>query len=1353
MIVIKLAILDKIFEEILKLNFRSPYYVLHLPILLKEYVLKPSLIRVNCNYDYRTLFTYNLMQSHEWEVNGLEDQISAQDLKVKVNRLAAAELLKCYKRNLTSKELLLFIIQFYIEKIKNVTKAYVLMEKLQELPLFTPNLNNIKHLTNQLQTIMFNAYTEYDKSLELLSYFKNREVSTEMKQNIEAEAELHAEFWGILLKPNIDVYEALQICNKIDMLAEKTEKNWRENEEDFTKNFPIPLMIYGLYLNILRGLPHLGCGITERFTSGKNSRLLKTIEKWFCQEKAMIIASNQKGSLGKIIDATHSVKNIFKIDKDDLIGRKVNILMPSMVQTRHDMMIERYNNRLEISLNFNRNVYCKTADKQFFLADLTLRVYPYINKGTGLIATIKKKEEVAPVFFVNALGEIVDCSRELIEAFRIDFFVSKGTKLKDLVPEFEVINRSFNKVYGHLATGNQAAGNSLTEDFHFDEATTKRVRSANTEGHLMLSKEDQDQVTSKRGLLQSPRALSKEGSQSPIPSEKDEEENLDLRTFQMLEKFEGGTPSKFTDLSTRVGLAAKKENSFYIGRKSKMDMEFVKEEEEGGEKVLDEEEMKEICKKFSNGSVLALQTERGDKNDTLVPYSIKVEPFVVEGELFKAVKVRKAEKRAGGRKSKNEITKPNTGRGTENNYKVPNLELDAVQKDLERSFIKMKTINEKSQESIEPDSSGDLANKKMSMRVNFAEEVHYQHVGKGNSRSSSSSKASSQMDRGLRVEKTLYQTFKKDKTSRLVRGYLMCFYSAMTLIIILTLVDYFKTKSSFDEVGFATQVVDIGSERLYNLGNIWTVAMYSYSTAIVNNEASQPRFPITASINDINALTASLLQLLERIGSEPMSQAFFRKLITFQVPYEESTFSKTPIDEMTALNLVLQKMEQFTEINSSDFDSQSPTYLFALNNTVNDLFLSVEDDLRITYIVKQDVYNSNNQILQIFIVIQVIASCIVYFSLILIFLSIISDYKKLFKTLRLVTSKGVISRERDVKMFQHAIHESVESEKLIGNLNKLMYRAASLSPAEVPEVTFKLHRNRKLMLKRVHQRMILLLVVAFLLFGAIVGVSIASSIQSLESIEDFQTLDQAAIVAQNMVYKSIFMAGGALYYMGFYNATTMKFRNVSPIMQFEDYLATLKATNKELLEAINTKPELYNSTLQMFLSGDMCSYLEEDGGMATLCSSVTKGSNTGLFGLNELYANTLSAYVSSFEQDPTEENYKGLVKKWVGNATPIRRVMGASYMYLKDDLLKIFLTQIEDQKNRLATYCIGICFSCGIVTLALRLITLRALIVFDQMRFKVFRIIPSNFTLENRVIAFYFKRNYPKEVAEISSLL
>ncbi len=68
--------------------------------------------------------------------------------------------------------------------------------------------------------------------------------------------------------------------------------------------------MYGTYLNILRGVPHLGQALIDKFTNGKNSKLLKSIEEWFSQEKATIVASNQKGSIGKIMDASHSVNPV-----------------------------------------------------------------------------------------------------------------------------------------------------------------------------------------------------------------------------------------------------------------------------------------------------------------------------------------------------------------------------------------------------------------------------------------------------------------------------------------------------------------------------------------------------------------------------------------------------------------------------------------------------------------------------------------------------------------------------------------------------------------------------------------------------------------------------------------------------------------------------------------------------------------------------------------------------------------------------------------------------------------------------------------------------------------------------------
>jgi len=215
----------------------------------------------------------------------------------------------------------------------------------------------------------------------------------------------------------------------------------------------------------------------------------------------------------------------------------------------------------------------------------------------------------------------------------------------------------------------------------------------------------------------------------------------------------------------------------------------------------------------------------------------------------------------------------------------------------------------------------------------------------------------------------------------------------------------------------------------------------------------------------------------------------------------------------------------------------------------------------------------------------------------------------------------------------------------------------------------------------------------------------------------------------------------------------MKLRDVSPLEQFETYLTTLENTNSDLLDAININPELYNSNLQMFLSGDICTYLDEYAGIKSSCTKVAKGGSTGLFGLNELYASVLSGYVASFKLNSTEENYKTLVNDYLRNTGTIISVMSTSYSYLKDDLLSIFLTEIQDQQSIMADYCVGICFSCLLVTIALRFLTLKLLITLDRMRYKVFRIIPASLMTENRIILYYLKRNYPKEVAEINSIL
>ncbi len=162
----------------------------------------------------------------------------------------------------------------------------------------------------------------------------------------------------------------------------------------------------------------------------------------------MILASVEKEKSGVIIDASSTIETVFKTPKEMMVGFKINMLMPSFIARNHDFFMQRYHQQTIVSpLKKTISTFAKTFDDFIIDIDLSLSLYPYLEKGVNMMAFIRQTNFEGRTIILSPNGLVLGVSSKFqkdCEALGLDF---RGINLADNNSDFGKINRAFNHVY------------------------------------------------------------------------------------------------------------------------------------------------------------------------------------------------------------------------------------------------------------------------------------------------------------------------------------------------------------------------------------------------------------------------------------------------------------------------------------------------------------------------------------------------------------------------------------------------------------------------------------------------------------------------------------------------------------------------------------------------------------------------------------------------------------------------------------------------------------------------------------------------------------------------------------------
>lgn len=247
----------------------------------------------------------------------------------------------------------------------------------------------------------------------------------------------------------MDVMNIIQKANEISLQGKEVAKYWHDNFYNHEGVYVTASIIYGLYIQIVQALPFEGLKLARKAYKAIKNRFHthKEVMDIITGKSAIIGASIELDKLGKIVDASSSVKKMFRAGKQGLIGTNLNGILPIAVAARHDGFIKDYlsrNSRDELNTQIVN--YARTLDGEYFKVKVSLLISPFTQNGLNVVTHIKRLSDNEPIMIIDQEGKIIEYSESLGSFLNINV-KREVTKIEALYPELERANHAFNVFY------------------------------------------------------------------------------------------------------------------------------------------------------------------------------------------------------------------------------------------------------------------------------------------------------------------------------------------------------------------------------------------------------------------------------------------------------------------------------------------------------------------------------------------------------------------------------------------------------------------------------------------------------------------------------------------------------------------------------------------------------------------------------------------------------------------------------------------------------------------------------------------------------------------------------------------
>ena len=116
------------------------------------------------------------------------------------------------------------------------------------------------------------------------------------------------------------------------------------------------------------------------------------------EDAAIFRISGEREKMGKILDCTYNVKNL-GMERSELLGRQIQMVMPSNVGELHNKFIKYFLNNLKTKkLRKNTKSFARGSNDYFFPINLYVMLSPFIGAGIEFVGFVEKREKTIEIY-------------------------------------------------------------------------------------------------------------------------------------------------------------------------------------------------------------------------------------------------------------------------------------------------------------------------------------------------------------------------------------------------------------------------------------------------------------------------------------------------------------------------------------------------------------------------------------------------------------------------------------------------------------------------------------------------------------------------------------------------------------------------------------------------------------------------------------------------------------------------------------------------------------------------------------------------------------------------------------------
>ena len=1326
MVKIVLSGLEMLLGKILRGEFTTPEYAIHYALLLKEIVyvghrhvyisnrIFSDISALNTGVKTQTIGFANLNQDTKLQA----------DYKPRLAQTIMSKLEQILHIHPKSSLILLFMAELHLKKLGNNFKAIELINRIQTSMLSFSTKAAVEHIRSQINER--HNYSLFDCETRLLvqQYFSHNKIANNIKSDILQEIQKHIELWQEVKATRTDVKKVTMRAEAIDQLYVKIQTSFQKHDEDLRALFPLLALMKAVYLDSVRIQPIQGEKMLSTFKALRSNLDKKNTFDICSKETGVLIISLERYKSSKITYASGSIENLFNHKKSSLIGYKFENLFPAFIAKKYQNILQQYVKSPDHKFDYRTETVGVTADGHLFELEVQMCQYSLISHGISMIALLKKKSEFLSLLIANHNGDIVTVSERLKNRLA-EQKVSVGSiiSVQSISHELGTVNQAFNFIHKSECIRQQPLIIEPKDTWIGGLSVAKSGRRDMTIDHLVNNNSGMVSANRERdvsGILLDPHNV---------------EQSLNSQRSMIR------TPSKVRSLTE--------------------DYDNPKRAEDH----LTPQKAQQICERFGSGTetVLTFESLEHTKKKLKVEANISFKATVIDSSVYKVIKI--LDMNIGLQMSPERIRfshgNETSSQGTFADEFLSIEEKNVLQVTV-REKLKLSSKNSEDAEELKIqilDQNGvEMADQKMRYSSFTMENVlqspynrrshptQPQSPRKINVQDTQRSSVKSSRSQEIKIIKMLEQISERKVVQPKLRSCLLIIYSIILLMVVLSSMNFYYFQTSVQKVKNSIESANIATQRIQE-----TVRMLQYSLLFFSSGVQA----VTYSADLLYIWHSYFTQEIERFiqSNNELKKKFS---ITEDKSLIEEAFAKTvmfksslynvpnyygELDTFTAADILLTKYKQINSYSDVSKVAKIDDILLTFNNTSNGFLISSQQIIT----KAQDFVNTvtSRSLLAFYMIFffQIILLLLLFFVILSIVYIIFQSYTALFRSLTKLNEERISNRISQLTKVRTLFEGDVDSQHFV-NCSISMFNLTK--PVDVSKPTSKSSMRSKFVTKNMLTYLLRITTLALLLsslFGMLFGLR---SFRLISSFNSLQKINKQLSILNQASYQANMLICAINYRSLFPSYINMLIYNLPADQQIVDTFVVLRSINDKLRVTFLDDKSTDEFT-HGFLTTTLCQYFPTM--FVPYCESMYKDGKNGLIFANEVYYQTTLGLYNILLQNPTPSELSALYSSYAASVTPMLSMLQLGYPLLVGHILEGFDVLVERELKHELIFFVAIIVYTFISVLLMHFVSFKKLQGVDLLRRKIIKIVPYQM-VEDRIMSFYLKNEFPKEVGE-----